>query len=171
MASQQPELLPPFIPVPGLPNLRDIGGQPVGGPGAGQQADDDAQQEPRSANKMIRRGVVYRSSEPSRVSEEGISMLTKDLGITRVYDLRSKVEIDRSHGETVAADWQPREWPGSQRVFVPVFMDQDYSPEALAVRFGQYSHHSSEVGSCCAFGLLWRATVLLSVHSLLRIFL
>jgi hypothetical protein len=77
-------------------------------------------------------------------------MLTEDLGITHVYDLRSKVEIDRAHGKTLAAEWQPREWPGSKRVFVPVFLDQDYSPEALAVRFGQYSHHSSEVGLCPA---------------------
>lgn len=72
-------------------------------------------------------------------------MLTGDLGITHIFDLRSKVEIDRAHGKTLSADWQPREWPGSKRLFVPVFLDQDYSPEALAVRFGQYAHHSTEV--------------------------
>lgn len=77
-------------------------------------------------------------------------MLTEHLGITRVYDLRSAVEIDRSRGKMLlAGDWQPREWPGCERVFVPVFLDQDYSPEALAVRFGQYSHDSSEVGVLC----------------------
>jgi len=149
MAFQQTELSPHFIAVPGLPNLRDIGGQPVvGAPSSAGQRRDEAHQAQQLGKKMVRRGIVYRSSEPSKVSDEGVSMLTKDLGITHVYDLRSRVEIDRAHGQAVAADWQPREWPGSRRVFVPVFLDQDYSPEALAVRFGQYSHHSSEVGSC-----------------------
>jgi hypothetical protein len=144
MTSQQPEPSPPFIAVPGLPNLRDIGGQPVKVAGSG-------------TNKTIRRGIVYRSSEPSKVSDEGAAMLVKDLGITHVYDLRSKVEIDRAHGkELAAADWKPREWPGSKRVFVPVFLDDDYSPEALAVRFQHYSHPSSEVGfrRVFSFGLL-----------------
>ncbi|OIW30671.1 hypothetical protein CONLIGDRAFT_287682 [Coniochaeta ligniaria NRRL 30616] len=143
MASQPAALLPPFIAVPGLPNLRDIGGQPVASPSLGQR-EEGTQRGQQLGKKMIRRGVVYRSSEPSKVSDEGISMLTEDLGITHVFDLRSKVEIDRAHGKTLAADWQPREWPGSKRLFVPVFLDRDYSPEALAVRFGQYSHHSTE---------------------------
>lgn len=146
MTSQKPELSPPFIAVPGLPNLRDIGGQLVTSPSPGQRR-GGAPQGQQSPKKMIRRGIIYRSSEPSKLSDEGASILTENLGITHVFDLRSKVEIDRAHGKTLAADWQPKEWPGSKRVFVPVFLDQDYSPEALAVRFGQYSHHSTEVGS------------------------
>ncbi|KAB5559774.1 tyrosine phosphatase [Coniochaeta sp. 2T2.1] len=138
IASRQPELEPPFIAVPALPNLRDIGGQPV------QRQVDAEGEQPQQGKKIIRPGIVFRSAEPSKVSEEGVSMLTKDLGITHVFDLRSKVEIHRAREQTSAADWKPREWPGSKRVFVPVFLDQDYSPEALAVRFGQYSHHSSE---------------------------
>ena len=31
-----------------------------------------------------------------------------------------------------------KEWEGCERVFVPVFADLDYSPEALALRFKQY---------------------------------
>jgi hypothetical protein len=121
---------PPFIHVPGLPNMRDIGGLPAN-PGG---------------TKVIRRGVVFRSSEPSRVTDEGISILTKDLRITHVYDLRSKVEIDRAHGKGVATDFEPREWPGGKRVFVPVFLDMDYSPEALATRIAQYANRDVEVG-------------------------
>jgi hypothetical protein len=148
MTPEQSAVPPPFIAVPGLPNLRDIGGQPVTILGVRQRRDSEegighAQQHGR---KVIRRGIVYRSAEPSKASDEGIAMLTDDLGIKLVYDLRSKVEIDRAHSKTLAENWEPREWPGSKRVFVPVFLDQDYSPEALAVRFGQYSHHSSEVG-------------------------
>lgn len=146
MASQRPELPPPFIAVPGLPNLRDIGGQPVTWSSPGQQQDTQQAQQP--GRKIIRRGIVYRSSEPSKVTEEGISILTERLGITHVYDLRSEVEIDRSRGKMLAGNWQPREWSGCQRVFVPVFLDQDYSPEALAARCAQYAHRSSEVGGC-----------------------
>lgn len=124
--TQDPSLpSPPFVFVPGIPNLRDIGGLPVAGrPG-----------------KVIRRGLVYRSSEPSRVTDEGVSVLNS-LGVTHVYDLRSAVEIERA---TRTEGWEPREWPGAERVFVPVFLDQDYSPEALALRFAQYGSSSAEV--------------------------
>lgn len=138
MASPHPtdEPSPPFIPVPGLPNMRDIGGLP---------ANPDK-------TKVIRRGVVYRSSEPSRITDEGVAILTNDLRITHVYDLRSKVEIDRAHGKGVSTGWEPREWPGAQRVFVPVFLDMDYSPEALATRIAQYAHHDAEVCAASRVG-------------------
>lgn len=116
---------PPFVPVPGIPNLRDIGGLPIAGrPG-----------------KVIRRGLVYRSSEPSNVTDEGVSVLNS-LGVTHVYDLRSAIEIQRTSQHE---GWHPREWPGAERVFVPVFLDLDYSPEALALRFGDYASRSGEV--------------------------
>lgn len=145
MASQeaQVESSPPFVAVPGLPNMRDIGGLPVT---TAPSSESGGGQKP-GARKIIRRGVVFRSSEPSKLTDKGVSMLTKDLGITHVYDLRSKVEIDRAHGKPLETDWQPREWSGSKRVFVPIFLDDDYSPEALAVRFQQYSHRATEVGS------------------------
>lgn len=116
---------PPFVSVPGIPNLRDIGGLPIAG----------------RAGKVVRRGLVYRSSEPSNVTGEGVSILNS-LGITHVYDLRSAVEIQRT---SQSEGWGPREWDGAERVFVPVFLDQDYSPEALAIRFGNYSSSSAQV--------------------------
>lgn len=116
---------PPFVFVPGVPNLRDIGGLPIAG----------------QPGKVIRRGLVYRSSEPSQVTDEGVLVLN-ELGITHVYDLRSALEIQKASQNE---GWRPREWDGAERVFVPVFLDQDYSPEALALRFAEYSSSAEEV--------------------------
>lgn len=46
------------------------------------------------------------------------------------------------------------EWEGCERVFAPVFKEEDYSPESLAVRFKDYASSGTEV-SCC-FSLGWR---------------
>ncbi|KAI0153848.1 tyrosine phosphatase [Pestalotiopsis sp. NC0098] len=116
---------PPFIFVEGIPNFRDIGGYPI--------ADQPG--------KVVREGIVFRSSEPSKVTEAGVAKL-QALRVTDVYDLRSRQEIDRDarngHGR------QPKEWPGATRIFAPVFLDDDYSPEAIAVRFKNYADKTSE---------------------------
>ncbi|KAK0612359.1 protein-tyrosine phosphatase-like protein, partial [Bombardia bombarda] len=122
---------PPFIKVPGLANLRDVGGYQVSD----------------QPGKAIRRGLLFRAAEPSKVSAEGVTVL-QGLGITHVYDLRSVIEVARtteSAGQSPSASGnrsasQPDEaWPGAKRFFVPVFLDRDYSPEALAIRFRNYS--------------------------------
>ena len=77
-ATTQGELSLPFINVPGLPNFRDLGGVP--------------RPIPSQPGKTVRRGVVFRSSEPSKVTDEGVQQL-RDLGIKKVYDLRSLDEI------------------------------------------------------------------------------
>ncbi|KAH8648382.1 tyrosine phosphatase family-domain-containing protein [Xylariales sp. PMI_506] len=121
---------PPFILIPGLPNFRDIGGYPVA-PSSSSSA----------TGRIIRRGVVFRSSEPSKVTEAGVIQL-QALGITDVYDLRSKQELEKDardgHGR------QAREWEGARRIFAPVFTVDDYSPEAIALRYKNYAHNSSE---------------------------
>ncbi|KAK4161424.1 tyrosine phosphatase [Cladorrhinum sp. PSN259] len=106
---------PPFVHAPGIANLRDAGGYPVA-----QQPD-----------KTIRRGVLFRGADPTKLNDEGVSVLQR-LGVTHIFDLRSLKEL--SNGKE-----QPREWPGAKRVPVPVFLDKDYSPEAIADRFGHYS--------------------------------
>ncbi|KAI1101631.1 protein-tyrosine phosphatase-like protein [Jackrogersella minutella] len=139
MAAELPS--PPFHPIPGLPNFRDIGGYPVGAPNS--QLQDGA------GTKVVRRGLVYRSSEPSKVSEEGVSKL-QSLGIGKVFDLRSAVEISKGlHGN--GDGWTIKEWEGASREFVPVFLDQDYSPEALALRYKNYSSEGAE-GFVAAYG-------------------
>ncbi|GKT66638.1 tyrosine phosphatase [Colletotrichum tofieldiae] len=116
---------PPFHTIPGLPNFRDAGGYPI-----------DAQ-----PGRILRPGVVFRSAEPSRLTDKGITCL-QDLGITHVYDLRSTIELKRLAQAGASCD--VREWPGAQRVFVPVFRDQDYGPEAIALRYRNYSSNGIE---------------------------
>lgn len=117
----------PFHNIPGLANFRDLGG--VAWPIAGQ------------AGKTVRAGVVYRSSEPSRVTDAGVARL-QALGIRRVYDLRSRRELERD--AAAGQGRQVREWPGAERVFAPVFNNDDYSPEAIALRYRQYGDESEQ---------------------------
>ncbi|KAI0487385.1 tyrosine phosphatase [Xylaria cf. heliscus] len=128
---------PPFISVPGLPNFRDAGGYEVI-----SDPPSTSSVEGKRRTKMVRRGILFRSSEPSRLTDAGAAQLSQQLGIRLVYDLRSTVEIARSldsgHGFPL------REWEGSERKFVPVFLDQDYSPEALAIRYKNYAAESDE---------------------------
>ncbi|KAI5916979.1 tyrosine phosphatase [Camillea tinctor] len=155
MAAATPTLTlpsPPFVPIPGLPNFRDAGGYPV-------------QAAPGAQAQMIRRGILYRSSEPSGVSDDGVAALQR-LGIREVFDLRSETEITRGlgahqkdgkkadgeeEGEGKKEDqglatkgWKIKEWDGARRVYVPVFLDLDYSPEALALRYRNYTTHSDD---------------------------
>ncbi|KAK2064885.1 tyrosine phosphatase [Colletotrichum caudatum] len=116
---------PPFHAIPGLPNFRDAGGYPI-----------DAQ-----PGYILRPGIIFRSAEPSRLTDDGVTRL-QDLGITHVYDLRSTIELKRLAQAGTSCD--VREWPGAQRVFVPVFLDQDYGPEAIALRYRNYSSDSTD---------------------------
>lgn len=127
MASDTPLPSPPFIEIPGLRNFRDCGGYPV--------ANTDGK-------KVVRSGVVFRSSEPSMVTDEGISTLRDRLKITHVYDLRSQTEIER---DTKNGGRHVKEWDGAERIFVPVFLHEDCSPEAIARRYANFSSESSEV--------------------------
>jgi hypothetical protein len=125
--STEPSLpSPPFISVGGLPNFRDIGRYPVAS----------------QPGKVVRAGVVFRSSEPSKVTDQGIAVL-QALKIADVYDLRSRQELEKDarHGN----GRQPKEWDGAKRVFAPVFLSEDYSPEAIALRFRNYAANTSEV--------------------------
>lgn len=116
---------PPFIPVAGIPNFRDLGGYPIS----------------ISPNHSIRREIIYRSGEPSQITKDGI-MTIQQLGITHIYDLRSNNEIERSEA---AGRGGVVEWEGCERVFVPVFTDTDYSPESLGVRYQNYAADGTEV--------------------------
>lgn len=116
---------PPFITVAGIPNFRDLGGYPVTAP----------------ENHSIRREVIYRCGEPSQVTKDGVSTMT-NLGITRIYDLRSVPEIERNKS---AGRGGIVEWEGCERVFVPVFRNEDYSPESIALRFKDYADGGPEV--------------------------
>lgn len=111
---------PPFILVPGLPNFRDIGRYPIAS----------------SPDKVVRPGIVFRSSEPSKVTDEGISKI-RALGIRHVYDLRSGLELvrDAQNGN----GRQARTWSGTERIVASVFSDSEYTPKAIAERFAMYA--------------------------------
>lgn len=55
MASSLPS--PPFVPVEGISNFRDIGD-----------------------NVHVRRGLVYRSADPSKASPAGLKKMSEELG-------------------------------------------------------------------------------------------
>lgn len=62
--SQMPS--PPFVDVPGIANFRDAGGHLSKG------------------GKHVRRGLIYRSADPSKATEEGLNKMGKELGKVRV---------------------------------------------------------------------------------------
>ncbi|KAK7413564.1 hypothetical protein QQX98_007573 [Neonectria punicea] len=126
------DLGPPFIPVAGLPNFRDIGGTPIAA---------------RSGH-TIKPGIVFRSAEPSRVTDAGITVLQR-LRIARVYDLRSTSEVAKYSTGV-------REWPGAVRVFTPVFLDEDYGPVEIGIRLSYYSGEGTE-GYVKTYRSIWES--------------
>ncbi len=81
--------------VPPLANFRDLGGHPVAGGG------------------RVRRGLVYRSTDLSRLDDAGVAAVGR-LPIRTVYDLRTQVER-RAHPDRVP--------PGTRHVVVDVLED------------------------------------------------
>jgi hypothetical protein len=116
-------LPPPFVSVPGLSNLRDIGGWPI--------ADTNG-----NMISTVRKGLVYRGPDPSQVTAAGLAKL-KELGITISFDIRSKQQIDRAGGY--------KELEGIRRIWCPVFGEDEYTPEKAAIRYQQYSSDGVDV--------------------------
>lgn len=114
---------PPFVEVEGIHNFRSIGGWPI--------ASDPV--------FSVRRGLVFHSAEPSKVTPRGMQKL-KELGITTFFDLRSTAELEKMKARTPVVDIE-----GIKRVFVPAFPD-DMSPETIAVRYRHYASEGPEVG-------------------------
>ncbi|KAI3391795.1 hypothetical protein diail_6785 [Diaporthe ilicicola] len=138
MTATGPLPTPPFVDIPGLPNFRDCGGYPVIDT---TEKNGNGNGDTNTKQKIVRRGILFRSSEPSMLTEDGAAVLRDTLRITHVFDLRSQLEIDR---DAAAGGRQVREWEGARRVFVPVFSQEDYSPEAIARRYAHFSSEGSE---------------------------
>lgn len=68
----------PFIPVPGAFNVRDLG-----------LIDVD---HPNSSTPTIRPGFIYRSGALDDLTQPGKDLLRDQLGVRRIFDLRSKSE-------------------------------------------------------------------------------
>lgn len=125
-ASAHESLAPPFVHVEGIPNFRELGGYSTNS----------------SKSPSVRRDIIYRCGDPSRVTPNGIKTL-QELRISHAFDLRSESEIQRSKD---AGRGGPIEWVSCKRVFVPVFRSEDYSPEGIAARYKDYSTGGPEVG-------------------------
>ncbi|KAI9696367.1 MAG: hypothetical protein M1836_005645 [Candelina mexicana] len=115
---------PPFVPVEGIHNFRDIGGY-LSTTGVG-------------VPQSIRRSFIYRSAEPSKITSTGAQKL-RDLGITTMFDLRSGPEIKKLEAKMPVVEIE-----GIPRVWVPVPQDKDYSPEQIAIRYRDYASKGTE---------------------------
>ncbi|KAK3951143.1 protein-tyrosine phosphatase-like protein [Pseudoneurospora amorphoporcata] len=114
---------PPFISAPGVANLRDVGGYEIPSTSG-------------NTKKMVRKGVVFRSADPTKLTDEGVVVM-QTLGIAHVYDFRSKLEFGKT------PETEPKEWEGAQRHWVPVFAEVDLSPEAQAVKMRRFKDYTN----------------------------
>jgi hypothetical protein len=129
-ATEQHLPSPPFLNVPGVPNLRDLGGYPTPLLGPGH---------------VTRAGLVFRAAAPSPTSGPAISALS----ISDIYDLRSTVEINSKPG--------PAATPDLHQHHVPVFSDQAYSPDIIAARFRDYGDEFPARGFARAYTEIFSA--------------
>lgn len=119
---------PSFINIEAVKNLRDIGGYPV------------------SCGVSVRRKLVYRSGYLDDLTEEGQLQIQK-LGIKKIFDLRSPLEVDRSKRANGQYECWLASSNGPERIVMPVFCDEDFAPEALAIRFKDYASKGTEARS------------------------
>ncbi|GJJ07072.1 hypothetical protein Clacol_001271 [Clathrus columnatus] len=106
----------PFVIVDGVSNIRTLG-------------DYSSKAFPRHKTKP---NFLFRSGEISRVSEIGKKQL-EELGIKKVFDLRSDIELEK-FGTPVP------ELTSSVNIYrLPVFKKEDYSPEMIARRYKLYA--------------------------------
>ncbi|PPQ78212.1 hypothetical protein CVT25_015531 [Psilocybe cyanescens] len=110
---------PPFITIPGVINVRDLGHYPSTEKGL-----------------VTRAGFLFRSAELSGITDEGKAKL-KELGVTKVFDLRSDTEIRKYNTPLPQID-------GVEVIHIPVFQTADYSPEMMAKRYQLYASGKTE---------------------------
>jgi len=141
---RQGRLPPPFVSVPGLPNLRDIGGYELPShlypPGS-----------------SIRKGVLYRSASPHACPPTSLLRLRYELDIRNVFDLRSGPEAAKRGAGAAALDGRLRA-AGIKRVWAPVYAKQDTTGLDRISRMRLYGQQGTDVGtlSCIAFGIALR---------------
>ncbi|KAF9525581.1 putative tyrosine-protein phosphatase [Crepidotus variabilis] len=108
----------PFVTIDGLSNMRDIGGWAI-------TVDKNS-----TPTTQVRKAILYRGEDTSTISDKGVAKL-HELGISIIFDIRSQQQIDRVGG--------PRELEGIRRVWIPVFGQEEYTPEKAGLRYQQYA--------------------------------
>ncbi|PGH26768.1 hypothetical protein AJ80_01532 [Polytolypa hystricis UAMH7299] len=83
----------------------------------------------------LRRHYIYRCGEPTKATEETINKI-RSLGVTHIFDLRSIPEI-KQFQVSGSAGSVPN-WPGVERVYCLVFLEDSYDPVSLARRHADY---------------------------------
>jgi protein tyrosine/serine phosphatase len=124
---------PPFIHTEGVPNFRDLGGYPCYLHGSDLPF-------PLHKSYITRPLTLFRSAQLTGITTQGANTLSKDLKIRRLYDLRSEREVNNQSQTTETTDID-----GVERVLVPVFRDENYSPEGLARKFKNYTAQDEDV--------------------------
>ncbi len=91
----------------------------------------------------MRHGLIFRSGDLSRITAKGTAQL-QALGIRKIFDLRSATEVNGSKNEDGHYEAWLASHKGPERIFAPVFQDCDFAPEALAMRFRDYSMEGTQ---------------------------
>ncbi|KAI6127421.1 protein-tyrosine phosphatase-like protein [Pisolithus croceorrhizus] len=110
---------PPFVPIPGVSNVRDLGSYPT-----------------TMSNVITKPGYMFRAAEVSNITKEGVEKM-RALRITTVFDLRSDPEM-KKYSTPI---------PTIEEVHIirtPVFKNEDYSPESMAKKFELYARGTTE---------------------------
>jgi protein tyrosine/serine phosphatase len=127
---------PPFINVEGVPNFRDIGGYAVSTDGA----------------SSVRRGFVYRSAIPTKITARGVNTLVQDLKVRSIYDLRSNAERRRDSASSPLLSPNGDGENGPVQLYhIPVFEETDLSPAQLAKRYAGYMSDQGSEGFVYAY--------------------
>ncbi|KAL5527764.1 hypothetical protein ACEPAG_6565 [Sanghuangporus baumii] len=116
----------PFIHIDGVTNVRSLGPYPV----------KPQSQEGANVRLLTRPRQLFRSAEVSGITERG-KVQMRELGITRVFDLRSDTEMEKY-------DTPVPQIEGVEVIRAPVFQIEDYSPEVMARRFQLYASGKTE---------------------------
>ena len=120
----------PFHIVPGVSNFRDIGGWPILGA-------TDKTTSP-SPCRYVRRGIIFRGSDTTRITPAGITKF-QELNLKTDFDLRSAQQILNTGGFKDMGEW------GIQRVWAPVFADEEYTEERAKERYELYASEDPSV--------------------------
>lgn len=104
---------PPFVQAEGVINLRDAGGQPS--------------HLPSRKNHIVKPRYLYRAGEPSKITPKGIAQLRDDLGVRKIFDLRSDLEVKGYKASPLIIE-------GIGFVKAPVSSVEAYDPISLAKR-------------------------------------
>ncbi|KAI5993629.1 protein-tyrosine phosphatase-like protein [Pisolithus albus] len=110
---------PPFVPISGVSNVRDLGSYPA-----------------TTSNVITKPGYMFRAAEVSNITKEGAEKM-RALRITTVFDLRSDPEMKKYSTPIPTIE-------EVNIIRVPVFKNEDYSPESMAKKFELYAKGTTE---------------------------